>query len=131
VLDELLETVNLKRDDVYVTNVVKDRPPNNRDPHRAEIDLYAPFLDRQIAVVQPSVIATLGRFAMEFVIDRYSERSDKPKISQVHGQVIDLTMDYGTAHLVPLYHPAVALYNASQKDTLIEDFKTLVRFTED
>ncbi len=131
VLDELLESVNLRREDVYVTNVVKDRPPDNRDPHRAEIDLYAPFLDRQIAVIQPSVIATLGRFAMEFVLDRYGNRDDKPKISQIHGNVIPLQMDYGDAHLVPLYHPAVALYNASEKDTLLADFKTLVSFTDD
>lgn len=125
ILDELLESINLERDTVYVTNVVKDRPPNNRDPHKAEIELYAPFLDEQIAVIQPKVIATLGRFAMEFVLDRYGDLDTMPKISQVHGETIEVTMDYGTAHLLPLYHPAVALYNANQKDTLLDDFATL------
>jgi len=62
ILDELLESIQLKREDVYVTNIVKDRPPNNRDPHKAELELYAPFLEQQIDIIQPKIIATLGVF---------------------------------------------------------------------
>jgi uracil-DNA glycosylase len=125
VLDEMLRSIDLKREDVYITNIVKDRPPENRDPHKGEIELYAPFLERQIDIIQPRVIATLGRFSMEFVLALFDASQQKEKISQLHGQMIAVETGYGTATVVPLYHPAVALYNASQKDTLLEDFKEL------
>ncbi len=128
VLDELLEGIDLKREDVYITNIVKDRPPNNRDPHKGEIELYAPFLERQIDIIQPQVMATLGRFSMEFLLNLFDSSEKKGKISQLHGTAIPVQTSYGEAHVVPLYHPAVALYNAGQKDTLREDFKVLKQF---
>lgn len=130
VLDELLDRINLNRDDVYVTNIVKDRPPKNRDPHKAEIKLYAPYLKRQIEIIQPRVLATLGRFSMEFVLDLFDAPEKKQKISVLHGQTIAVDTNYGEAFVVPLYHPAVALYNANQKSTLFEDFKTLIPFLD-
>lgn len=129
VLDELLSSVQLKREDVYVTNVVKDRPPNNRDPHKGEIALYAPFLERQIDIIQPQVIATLGRFSMEFILKLFDAPEQNDKISDLHGTLITVKTGYGTAQVAPLYHPAVALYNASQKDTLLQDFRLLKQFT--
>jgi uracil-DNA glycosylase family 4 len=69
-LNELLGSVGIKREDVYITNIVKDRPPENRDPAPSEIELYAPFLDRQIDIIQPKVLATLGRFSMNYVMER-------------------------------------------------------------
>lgn len=126
VLDELLASIELGREDVYVTNIVKDRPPKNRDPHRDEIKLYSPFLVRQIDIIQPEIIATLGRFSMEFVLKLFDAPEKTEKISRLHGRKIKVTTGYGEAHVVPLYHPAVALYNAGQKDTLLEDFKVLV-----
>ena len=74
VLDELLASVDIPRKEVYITNIVKDRPPNNRDPLPPEIELYAPFLDQQIEVIKPRVIATLGRFSMAYIMDRYGDR---------------------------------------------------------
>ena len=71
VLDEMLESVNLNRSDVYITNIVKDRPPENRDPLPLEIKIYAPFLNEQIDIIQPRVIATLGRFSMIYVLDTF------------------------------------------------------------
>jgi DNA polymerase len=70
ILDELLASINLPRSEVYITNIVKDRPPDNRDPEPEEIALYAPFLDRQIEIIEPAVIATLGRFAMQYLLTR-------------------------------------------------------------
>lgn len=133
VLDELLESINLERPNVYVTNIVKDRPPNNRDPLKTEIDLYAPFLERQIGIIQPKVIATLGRFSMEFILRRFGAFQANQKISQLHGSVIKARAAYGRASVVPLYHPAAALYNANQRTTLEEDFQVLKQFisTED
>ena len=130
VLDDLLSSIQLKREDVYVTNIVKDRPPNNRDPHKGEIELYAPFLERQIAIIQPEVIATLGRFSMEFILKLFDATEKKGKISELHGTLISVETDYGTAQVIPLYHPAVALYNASQKETLMKDFKVLKPFIQ-
>lgn len=128
ILDELLASIQLERTDVYVTNIVKDRPPNNRDPLKTEIDLYAPFLERQIGIIQPKVIATLGRFSMEFILRRFGAFQANQKISQLHGTVIKVRTAYGRASVVPLYHPAAALYNASQRDTLEKDFQVLKQF---
>ena len=128
VLDELLESIDLKRENVYVTNILKDRPPNNRDPLKPEIDLYTPFLERQIGIIQPKVIATLGRFSMEFILRRFGEFQAGQKISQLHGTVIKVRTDYGSTSVVPLFHPAAALYNANQRTTLEEDFRVLVQF---
>src|SRR4030042_6117296 len=71
ILNELLESAGIKREDVYITNIVKDRPPFNRDPLPEEITIYGPFLDRQIAIIQPAVIVTLGRYAMGYVMERF------------------------------------------------------------
>lgn len=128
VLDELLASVGIDREGVYVTNIVKDRPPKNRDPQKGEIELYAPFLDQQIDIIQPAVIATLGRFSMEFILKRFDVPEKTGKISQLHGKLIDAKASYGDVKLLPLYHPAVALYNASQKSTLMEDFQQLKAF---
>lgn len=128
VLDELLESIDLDRQQVYVTNIVKDRPPNNRDPLKTEIDLYAPFLERQIGIIQPKVIATLGRFSMEFILRRFGAFQANQKISQLHGQVIKVRTAYGRASVAPMYHPAAALYNASQRETLEKDFQVLKQF---
>lgn len=128
VLDELLASIELKREDVYVTNIVKDRPPENRDPTREEIKLYSPFLVRQINVIQPKVIATLGRFSMEFVLKLFDAPEKTEKISQLHGRKVKTSAEYGDVYVVPLFHPAVALYQASQKATLQQDFLVLKDF---
>ena len=128
VLDQLLDSIDLERQQVYVTNIVKDRPPNNRDPQKSEIELYAPFLERQIEIIQPRVIATLGRFSMEFILRRFGAFLANQRISQIHGTVIKVQTGYGSASVVPLFHPAAALYNASQRTTLEQDFQVLKQF---
>lgn len=125
VLDELLEGIGLRREDVYITNVVKDRPPENRDPQAGEVARYAPFLGRQIEIIQPRVIATLGRFAMDFILARYDLPQQGQKIGKLHGQPLKVEAGYGPLTFVPLYHPAVALYNRDQRGTLEADFAVL------
>ena len=125
VLDELLASIHLAREDVYITNVVNDRPPDNRDPKPEEIVRYAPFLERQLAVIQPRIIATLGRFAMDFMLTRYATPRAGGKIGDLHGRPIDAILPYGAGVVLPLYHPAVALYNRSQRPLLEQDFQTL------
>ena len=124
----MLASIDVPRPSVYVTNIVKDRPPNNRDPLKGEIDLYAPFLERQIDIIQPKALATLGRFSMEFILRRFGAFRTGARISQLHGKVIPVRLSYGEASVVPLYHPAAALYNASQRGTLETDFQILRQF---
>lgn len=131
VLDELLHGIGLDRKDVYITNVVKDRPPDNRDPRAAEIELYTPFLLRQIKIIEPRVIATLGRFAMDFMLEQFDVPERGRRISDLHGQPLEVEVAFdsaGTAILLPLFHPAVALYNQNQRGTLEADFRVLQRY---
>jgi uracil-DNA glycosylase len=127
-LNELLESVGIKREDVYITNIVKDRPPENRDPTPSEIELYAPFLDAQIDIIKPKVIATLGRFSMNYVMSRLGLISEIEPISKAHGKSYEATTSYGTVRIVPQYHPAVALYNGSMRDVLKKDFEIMKKF---
>ena len=129
ILDELLLSAGIKREDVYVTNIVKDRPPANRDPLPSEIEIYGPFLDRQIEIIQPKVIATLGRYSMGYIMNKLGLELELEPISKIHGKVFDTTLSYGGIKVVPLYHPAVAVYNSHTKDQLKEDFKVLLDFS--
>ncbi len=122
-LDTLLESVGVRREDVYITNIVKDRPPKNRDPLPEEISLYAPFLDRQIEIIKPKVVVTLGRFSMMYVMSRYGFESELAPIGELHGKVFQGQ----TFKLIPLYHPAAAIYNQKLLETLRSDFQILKR----
>lgn len=124
ILDLLLSSAGIKRGDVYITNVVKDRPPNNRDPFPEEILLYGSFLDRQIETIKPRVIATLGRHSMKYIADKFG-LPDLRSISKVHGMVCEASVSYGNIKIIPFYHPAAALYNPELKFELEHDFKIL------
>lgn len=132
VLTELIESIGLKREDVYITNIVKDRPPDNRDPSPEEIKIYAPFLDRQIEIIQPRIIATLGRYSMAYIMEKFGlnepfdlTQGKSKSISQIHGKVFNTKTSYGNIKVVPLYHPAVALYQNSLKKQMFKDFEVI------
>jgi DNA polymerase len=125
ILDELLVSINLLRENVYITNIVKDRPPENRDPTPDEIALYAPYLNRQIDIIRPRVLATLGRFSMQYILQKYQSAECFNTISNLHGRVIEVEDSFGPLLIVPLYHPAAAIYNQSLKETLKRDFQVL------
>ena len=125
VLDDLLKSVNLLREEIYITNILKDRPPDNRDPRPEEIKLYVPFLDRQIEAIQPKIIVTLGRFSMNYIMNRYGLAEFIEPISKVHGKSYGANFDYGEVLIVPLYHPAVAVYNRNMTEELKKDFKMI------
>ena len=124
-LDKLLESVGIPRAEVYITNIVKDRPPKNRDPLPDEIALYAPFLDRQIEIIKPKVIATLGRFSMQYVMNRYGLEWELAPISVLHGKVFETEIAGEKVKILPLYHPAAAIYNQELLKTLEYDFQVL------
>jgi len=124
ILDELLDSINLDRKEVYVTNIVKDRPPQNRDPLPEEIAQYGPFLDRQIEILKPKVIVTLGRYAMDYILRLYNLEDKLEPISSAHGK----SYKAENVDIVPLYHPAAAIYNRQLIETLKKDFKTLKQY---
>ncbi|MCL5433219.1 MAG: uracil-DNA glycosylase [Patescibacteria group bacterium] len=127
VLDNLLISEGIKREEVYITNIVKDRPPGNRDPLPEEIDLYSPFLLEQIEIIKPKIIATLGRFSMSFIMNKFDVQGKNDTISKNHEKVFKTKTSFGEIKIIPLYHPAVALYNNSSKKNLEEDFKIFKR----
>lgn len=122
-LDEMLGEIGVRRDEVYITNIVKYRPPNNRDPLPDEKSAFWPYLIRQLGVINPKIIVTLGRHSMEYFLPNQ-------KISLVHGQAKMVVFDDKKIIIFPLYHPAAALYNGSMRKVLIEDFKKLPKIIE-
>jgi uracil-DNA glycosylase family 4 len=114
-LNTMLEQAGMERADVYITNIVKYRPPNNRDPRPAEKQAFLPYLLKQLSIIGPKVVITLGRHSMEYFLPDM-------KISEIHGQPQVVTVGDITLTLIPLYHPAAALYNGSMRQTLIDDF---------
>ncbi len=125
ILDELLASIAISRADVYITNIVKDRPPENRDPLPSEIELYGPFLDRQIEIIQPKVIVTLGRFSMQYIMQKFGLGLELEPISRAHGKTYDAKTPYGDIKIAPMYHPAAAIYMQTLKETLKKDFEIL------
>lgn len=114
-LNDMLAAAGLERSDVYITNIVKYRPPNNRDPLPDEKAAFWPYLIKQLHVIQPKVIITLGRHSMEYFLPGM-------KISQVHGEPKRVQFGDQKIVIIPLFHPAAALYNGSLRQTLIDDF---------
>lgn len=114
-LNEMLASIGLDRGDVYITNIVKYRPPNNRDPLPEEKKAFWPYLVQQIDVIEPKVIVTLGRHSMEYFLP-------DQRISQIHGEPKQISFGEKKVVILPLYHPAAALYNGGMRATLLEDF---------
>lgn len=127
-LDEMLLSVGLSRTDIYITNLVNDRPQDNRDPTKEEIKLYAPFLDEQIKIIKPKVLVMLGRISMGYLFERAGIKEELQTIGEMHGKVFDGEIDGLKVKLLPLYHPAAAIYNQKLRDTLFEDFKQLENY---
>ena len=128
ILDELLTGVGINRAEVYVTNIIKDRPPQNRDPLPEEIACYGPFLDRQIEIIEPRVIATLGRFSMRYILEKFTAPEALKSISELHGKIFSVQASYGPIVVIPFYHPAEANYNRAMLDDLKKDFAILKNY---
>ena len=124
-LDSMLEMIDLKREDIYITNIVKYRPPENRDPKPEEKKAFLPYLQSQLEVIQPKILVTLGRHSMNCFLPDL-------QISKVHGEPkrVKLSLkankdDILEVIILPLFHPAAALYNPAQRQTLIDDFAVI------
>ncbi len=125
ILDTLFSEAGLTRGEIYITSIVKDRPQKNRDPKPEEVKIYGPFLDRQIDIIQPKVIAALGRFAMDYLMKKFGLESEIVPIGRAHGKIFNAHASYGPVQIAVLYHPSVALYNAKMIGELKKDFKIL------
>ncbi len=114
-LNTMLEAAGMSREDVYITNIVKYRPPNNRDPLPAEKAAFLPYLLRQLEIIKPKVVVTLGRHSMEYFLPA-------AKIGEVHGTPHEVLFRGQPLLVIPLFHPAAALYNGGLRQTLVDDF---------
>lgn len=123
-LNEMLGSIGLKREQIYITNIVKYRPPNNRDPLPDEKNAFWPYLVRQLNVIQPKLVVTLGRHSMEYFLPKH-------KISAIHGEPKSITFGDRKQIVMPLFHPAAALYNGGLRQTLIDDFAKIPSILEE
>ena len=128
VLDELLESAGIRREDVYITNISKDRPPENRDPQLEEIKACTPYLEKQIEIIKPEIICPLGRYSMNFLMERFGLGNQIKGISKIHGRLFKSKDLFRNVTIIPFYHLAVATYNPNMKKILEEDFKILEKF---
>lgn len=128
-LAELLDSINLTRDEVYITSILKYRPPGNRQPTFDEIKAHTPFLVEQIRILKPRVIVTLGNFATRFILAglNIDKMSDVPGITHIHGQVVKVHFEGLDLTVIPVYHPAAILYRRKLKTALEEDFQTILK----
>jgi len=126
VFESLLQSINLTREQIYLCNILKCRPPDNRNPLSSEINACIGSLDLQIKIVNPKVIGTLGNFSTSYIFEKFNV--PPAKISSVAGKVIDVTTPFGEKKVIPVFHPAVATYNIHKMDLLIEHFQAFKPF---
>ena len=127
-LTQLLTSIGLKREEVYITNVLKCRPPGNRDPEPDEVTACTPYLVRQLTIISPNVIVTLGRHSTKFILESAGYTSIPP-ISRIRGNILKLKLKFMNREvtILPTYHPAAALYNPQIRKFLEEDFRKLLQ----
>jgi len=129
-LDKLLNTIGLTIEDVYIANILKFRPTKNRDPKPDEIALHTPYLIKQIDIIKPKILLTLGNFATKFVLGGFTVSGMKSiqGISQLHGQVLSVTRDSRTYTVLPSYHPAAMMYKGSLRAIIELDFEKMKEY---
>lgn len=123
-LNKLLALINLPRESVYITNMVKTRPPENRDPLPEELEAYSVYLDRELEVIKPKIVVTLGRFSMAKFLPN-------ARISGVHGKKFEVNWNGKNILIVPMYHPAAALRNGAVMDQIKTDFLKLPEYLKE
>ena len=121
-LDEMLASINLKREDIYITNIVKYRPPNNRDPLPEEKKAFLPYLQAQLEIIQPKIVVTLGRHSGACFLPDLQISRDHGQPKRLKLQLKSDAKDVLEVVIVPLFHPAAALYNGGLRQTLLDDF---------
>lgn len=128
VLDEALGKVGIRRPEIYITNILKCRPPGNRDPRSGEVQACTPYLDAQLDIIRPKFIVTLGRNATSYIFSRMGLAFES--ITKVHGRIYEARFKGWISHVMPTFHPAAALYNVNVREKLIADLQLLKRRME-
>ena len=130
-LDKLLERVGLNKSDIYIANILKCRPPLNRDPNSEEIRAHTPWLLKQIKDMKPKVVCSLGNYATKFFLARgnVEEMKNQVGITQVHGKIQEIEMEGLKFKLIPLFHPAAIIYNRNKLTPLWEEDMKIVKET--
>lgn len=123
ILDRLLSSIKLKRKDIFISNILHCRPPRNRNPRTTEIKACTPYLNKQIQILKPKIICSLGNFATAYILKKFGlkAKAEVKGISKLHGKVFKAK----NMKIVPLYHPAAAVYNPHMFKVLLEDFKII------
>ncbi len=126
-LDMLLSSIGLTRENVYITSILKYRPPNNRVPNKAEIASHAPFLVEQLRIIRPHIVVTLGNYATKFILSGFvvEHMDGVGGVSTLHGKVANVSLDSVPLKVIPTFHPAALLYNRSLKESMLSDFKVI------
>lgn len=127
-LNNLLSGIGLQREDVFISNIVKHRPPENREPKTDEIEACAPYLDRQIQIIEPAVIVTLGNHSTKYILSRLNIEFNG--ITRVRGQVYREALSGVQVRIIPTFHPAAVLYNPAYRAGLEEDFRKIKKELE-
>ena len=125
IFDELLDSSGLKREEIYITNILKCRPPQNRNPKEEEIKACSFYLNNQIDMIKPKVICCLGNFATDYIFKKFNLKEKIQGISKIHGETFSVSTLSGQIKIIPLYHPAVVTYNINMLETLKKDFEVL------
>ena len=125
ILDELLYSVGFDRKEIYIANILKCRPLKNRNPLKKEIKACTSYLDKQIMVIKPKVIVTLGNFASSYVLEKFGFKA--VRIGKIHGKIFHIKNLLFDTRVIPSYHPAAAVYNPNMKNALMKDFKSIIK----
>ena len=125
-LDKLLELAGLDRGEVYITNVVKCRPPNNREPRPQEIEACIGYLLREMDIIKPHIIVTLGNIALQNIFNIY--KIEVESIGRIHGKIFIRRTLRGTLQIIPMYHPATILYKPPLRAVIEEDWRSLGKY---
>lgn len=127
IFDELLNSVGIDRKDIFVCNILKCRPSENRNPKEEEITACTPYLNKQLEIIKPKIICTLGNYSTIFIFKKYGLKNKIEGISKIHGKKFSIKNLYENMILIPLYHPAVATYNPDMKNILLADIKNCLK----
>lgn len=128
-LDKFLNQIELTIDDVYIANILKYRPPKNRDPNKEEIKNHTPYLIEQIKIIKPQIIATLGNYATKFVLANFNpdEMKKIKGIAEIHGQKHEIKFENEKFLVIPIYHPSAMMYKPSLRTEFENDFKEMAK----
>ena len=123
IFDEMLVAIGISRNNVYISNILKCRPPKNRNPSKIEIKKCSDYIDKQIEIISPDIIVPMGNYANNYIFNKFKLKIEK--ISKIHGKIYSVNSYHKKLKIIPIHHPAAAIYNKIIKNNLLKDFKII------